>query len=236
MLVVLVVLVVGWWLTAQCNPGLEEVTLIFLESLLSEPWVRENYYVSDYRGDTVVPYGQVLLSRFPIQKYGHYMYLFNINIKMYIYIFNLKYVIDLSKHVATRLIQHQYTPHKRVIVAQLELNKRTVYVPVVHLTSDRQESCSTKRAHQLNVVFDRTCPAIGDDAGTLSLLFPFVLVTHTWLTHFIGLAQIMEWTASCSATSTLATTTTTGPCARTLSTAGPPCDPTSSGTFLLLII
>jgi len=57
--------------TVQCDPGLEEVTLIFLESLLSEPWVRENYYVSDYRGDTVVPYGQVLLSRFPIQKYGH---------------------------------------------------------------------------------------------------------------------------------------------------------------------
>ncbi len=53
----------------QYDPGLEEVTLIFLESLLSEPWVRENYYVSDYRGDTVVPYGQVLLSRFPIQKY-----------------------------------------------------------------------------------------------------------------------------------------------------------------------
>ena len=55
----------------KCDPGLEEVTLIFLESLLSEPWVRENYFVSDYRGDTVVPYGQVLLSRFPIQKYDH---------------------------------------------------------------------------------------------------------------------------------------------------------------------
>ena len=89
------------------------------------------------------------------------------------------FVIEILTYVATRLIQHQYTPHKRVIVAQLELNKRTVYVPVVHLTSDRQESCSTKRAHQLNVVFDRTCPAIGDDAGTLSLLLPFALAART---------------------------------------------------------
>jgi len=110
--------------------GLEEVTLVFLESLLSEPWVRENYFVSDLRGGTVTPYGQVFLSRFPLQK----------------------------------LMLHQYTPHKRVIVAQLELNKRTLYVPVIHLTSNRQENSGTKRAHQLNVVFDRTCPDTGDSS------------------------------------------------------------------------
>lgn len=65
-------------------------------------------------------------------------------------------------------------------MAQLELNKRTVYVPVVHLTSDRQESCSTKRAHQLNVVFDRTCPAAGDDSGNVHLatLPPSSPLTH----------------------------------------------------------
>lgn len=48
--------------------GLQEVTQPFLERLLDAEWVRRDYFVSDNPGGpTVVPYGQVLLSRFPIR-------------------------------------------------------------------------------------------------------------------------------------------------------------------------
>lgn len=45
--------------------GLEEVTPMFLEHLLAQEWVRKFYYSSDYKGATVVPYGQLILSKFP---------------------------------------------------------------------------------------------------------------------------------------------------------------------------
>lgn len=48
--------------------GLQEVTKPFLDRLLEEPWVREGYFVSDGpEARTVEPYGQVLLSRFPVR-------------------------------------------------------------------------------------------------------------------------------------------------------------------------
>ncbi|RKG90267.1 endonuclease [Corallococcus sp. CA049B] len=47
--------------------ALQEVTPSFLKGLLSEPWVREHYWLSDGpSAQTVTPYGQVLLSRVPL--------------------------------------------------------------------------------------------------------------------------------------------------------------------------
>lgn len=47
--------------------GLQEIERPFLDRLLGEPWVRRGYASSDGpEGVTVAPYGQVLLSRWPI--------------------------------------------------------------------------------------------------------------------------------------------------------------------------
>ncbi|NBD13103.1 poly(A) polymerase [Corallococcus silvisoli] len=47
--------------------ALQEVTPPFLRALLAEPWVREHYWLTEGPGaTTVVPYGQVLLSRIPL--------------------------------------------------------------------------------------------------------------------------------------------------------------------------
>ena len=46
--------------------ALQEVKIPLLEALLASDWVRENYFLSDGpRGDTIRPYGQLLLSRMP---------------------------------------------------------------------------------------------------------------------------------------------------------------------------
>jgi tyrosyl-DNA phosphodiesterase 2 len=46
--------------------GLQEVMPETLDSLLRVDWIREGYRLSDASGDTVNPYGSVLLSRFPV--------------------------------------------------------------------------------------------------------------------------------------------------------------------------
>ncbi|MEC4983260.1 MAG: endonuclease/exonuclease/phosphatase family protein [Oscillatoria sp. PMC 1068.18] len=48
--------------------GFQEVTSSFLQLVLQKKWVRENYYISDSTGETVTPYGIILLSKFPIQQ------------------------------------------------------------------------------------------------------------------------------------------------------------------------
>ena len=49
--------------------ALQEVTPTFLPQLLEQEWVKEQYYVSDSVGCVSVrPYGQILLSRYPIRK------------------------------------------------------------------------------------------------------------------------------------------------------------------------
>jgi endonuclease/exonuclease/phosphatase family metal-dependent hydrolase len=47
---------------------LQEVTPLFLKLILDQPWVRANYYISDYTGQTVHPYGVLLLTRISIAK------------------------------------------------------------------------------------------------------------------------------------------------------------------------
>lgn len=49
--------------------ALQEVTPDFLRAVLAEPWVRRAYVASDSpRGDTVLPTGELLLSRLPVRR------------------------------------------------------------------------------------------------------------------------------------------------------------------------
>jgi len=50
--------------------ALQEVTPGFLGPLLDDPGIRERYRVSDVSGETVTPYGQLLLSRLPLDGLG----------------------------------------------------------------------------------------------------------------------------------------------------------------------
>eukprot|EP01119_Soliformovum_irregulare_P013843 TRINITY_DN3721_c0_g1_i1.p1 TRINITY_DN3721_c0_g1~~TRINITY_DN3721_c0_g1_i1.p1 ORF type:complete len:355 (-),score=90.53 TRINITY_DN3721_c0_g1_i1:43-1107(-) len=50
--------------------GFQEVTLGFLRLILACPWIREHYYISDGpNGQTILPYGCMLLSRIPPVKF-----------------------------------------------------------------------------------------------------------------------------------------------------------------------
>lgn len=56
-------------LLAQHTPDiivLQEVTPAFLQHILSAPWVQAHYNISDINGDSVDPYGVLILSRIPI--------------------------------------------------------------------------------------------------------------------------------------------------------------------------
>lgn len=48
--------------------GLQEVTPKFLQLVLEQKWVRDKYYISDATGETVVPFGIILLSKIPINQ------------------------------------------------------------------------------------------------------------------------------------------------------------------------
>jgi poly(A) polymerase len=55
--------------------GLQEVTAEFLARLLDEPWVREHFWISDGpSGATLKPYGQLLLSRWPLRRVSCYAF------------------------------------------------------------------------------------------------------------------------------------------------------------------
>lgn len=43
--------------------GLQEVLPEFFQCLVQQKWVQENYYVSDINGESIKPYGVVLLSK-----------------------------------------------------------------------------------------------------------------------------------------------------------------------------
>ncbi|MEQ9001526.1 MAG: endonuclease/exonuclease/phosphatase family protein [Coleofasciculus sp. B1-GNL1-01] len=48
--------------------ALQEVTPPSLKLILDQDWIRKNYYSSDTTGETVNPYGVLLLSKFPIHR------------------------------------------------------------------------------------------------------------------------------------------------------------------------
>jgi len=83
--------------------ALQEVEPPFYKILLEQQWVRDKYIVSDLRGQSIYPYGNVLLSKFPFNR---------------LYIHNYKEV-NFSL--------------KSMIVAEFTVNSRTFSVGVVHL-------------------------------------------------------------------------------------------------------
>jgi tyrosyl-DNA phosphodiesterase 2 len=56
-------------LVRQCDADiicLQEVKTRYLNFILQQPWVQQDYWVSDFTGRTIQPYGVLLLSRLPI--------------------------------------------------------------------------------------------------------------------------------------------------------------------------
>lgn len=104
--------------------------------ILREKWVQSQYFVSDYTGGyTIVPYGQVILSKYPFS-----------------------------------ILSHKYSGMKKVIVGEFQFNQRTLYLPVVHLTSDRNKDTNNlapfeRRVYQLDVIYEKTCPSITSNQG-----------------------------------------------------------------------
>eukprot|EP01080_Neovahlkampfia_damariscottae_P007542 gene7542-11866_t len=48
--------------------GLQEVTSPFLQELLKDEFIQKNYYISDIKGNTVDPFGQLLLTKIPLKE------------------------------------------------------------------------------------------------------------------------------------------------------------------------
>lgn len=48
--------------------ALQEVTYHFLQLILMQDWIRKDYFISDFKGDTFGSYGVLLLSRFSIKE------------------------------------------------------------------------------------------------------------------------------------------------------------------------
>jgi hypothetical protein len=67
-----------------------------------------------------------------------------------------------------KVFKHSFSKFKRVILAEFNFNGRTVFLPVIHLTSNERKNRDpkAKRMAQLQTVFDRTCPPLGFIAGT----------------------------------------------------------------------
>lgn len=132
--------------------GLEEVTQRFLIQLLREKWVQQEYYLSDSTsGSTVKPYGQLLLSRIPFTQYVvPQEILFN---------FSLSPPTTPLPLYSIRLLQHKFSKMKTVIIGQFLVNDEALFVPVVHLTSDKMNTnTNIKRKQQLDVIFEYCCP------------------------------------------------------------------------------
>ncbi|KAL6050999.1 Endonuclease [Balamuthia mandrillaris] len=70
----------------------------------------------------------------------------------------------ISKYPFYGLSMHKYSKYKKVIMGEFVINGELLYVPVIHLTSDRTLDPSTKRAQQVEVVFEKTLQDV--KAGT----------------------------------------------------------------------
>ncbi|MBW4507236.1 MAG: DUF504 domain-containing protein [Scytonematopsis contorta HA4267-MV1] len=114
----------------QCDAdiiALQEATPALLNLLLSEDWV-ENYYISESpTGETLQPYGNLLLSRLPFT-----------------------------------LVEHQFSPHKRVLVGTWQINAQFLHVAVIHLPSNGAQDAVNKRREQISVVLGHLQTLTGD--------------------------------------------------------------------------
>lgn len=52
----------------------QEVTRAFVEQLVEKEWIREHYFVSDVSGETVLPYGVLMISRLPVSRFNLYYF------------------------------------------------------------------------------------------------------------------------------------------------------------------
>eukprot|EP01129_Flabellula_baltica_P007065 TRINITY_DN2712_c0_g1_i2.p1 TRINITY_DN2712_c0_g1~~TRINITY_DN2712_c0_g1_i2.p1 ORF type:complete len:416 (-),score=98.65 TRINITY_DN2712_c0_g1_i2:428-1675(-) len=71
--------------------------------------------------------------------------------------------IPYSLHV------HRYSEHKKAIVGEYKINSRTLYLPLIHLTSNSGNNrTNQRRAYQLGVIYDRLCPELDIGYDTLT--------------------------------------------------------------------
>ncbi|MEM9926239.1 MAG: RNA repair domain-containing protein, partial [Cyanobacteria bacterium P01_D01_bin.50] len=120
----------------QCDSdiiAIQEATPALVELLLSQDWVRDYYVSSSITAETIQPFGNLLLSRFPFT-----------------------------------LVEHQFSPHKQVLVGSWFINGELLQVGVVHLTSNRAQNAAEKRKHQLTTLLNYlqkqsgNCLIVGD--------------------------------------------------------------------------
>ena len=52
------------------------------------------------------------------------------------------------------LVEHKFSVQKHVLVGSWFINKESLQVAVVHITSNRAQTAVEKRKHQLNTVVD----------------------------------------------------------------------------------
>lgn len=64
------------------------------------------------------------------------------------------YGILLLSKLPFSLLEHEYSPHKRVMVGTWQINDRPLLVALVHLTSDRAKDAANKRQTQLRGLLD----------------------------------------------------------------------------------
>ena len=126
--------------------ALQEVTPLFLHLLLSTPWIRQSYYVTDVQEDrphrhstdvapTVDPSGQLLLSRFP-----------------------------------PSAVYHRKGQNKMSLIATYDLSPtRVLCVANLHLTSDHHRPCSEKRQQQIQELME-ACPWSAADGKLVDVL------------------------------------------------------------------
>ncbi|MEM9276707.1 MAG: poly(A) polymerase [Cyanobacteria bacterium P01_F01_bin.143] len=120
----------------QCDSdiiAIQEATPALVELLLSQDWVRDYYVSSSITAETIQPFGNLLLSRFPFT-----------------------------------LVEHQFSPHKQVLVGSWFINDELLQVGVVHLTSNRAQNAAEKRKYQLTTLLNYlqkqsgNCLIVGD--------------------------------------------------------------------------
>ena len=77
----------------------------------------------------------------------------------------------LMSRWAFKLVEHQFSGHKRVLVGEWQINDRSVHLANVHLTSDRGENALQKRTQQLATVVGY----ISNNKGEIGLLLVILI-------------------------------------------------------------
>lgn len=124
--------------------GLQEVTQPLIRELMSVPWIRAHYYLTDVAREdqpspTVFPYGQIILAKHPFRPIFHE------------YVSFLFFVFWLISYT------NRFSEYSKVIAGEFEFNKQKFVLPVVHLSSDKNKPllfAAQRRAEQINIVLE----------------------------------------------------------------------------------